>query len=140
MHERLRTGSLRMGSAEGSLGSAEGNLTDQVTIKCSATLKVGPCPELLTGSIESQTNHRCKRVATDRTATSASRDAESKRASRAQSQEGKGRDFRVTTFDHLCVAGPIGPMRPREQGGQHTMGSHRSQCVASAMATCALGR
>ena len=32
MHERLRTGSLRIGSAEGSMGSAEGDLTDQVTI------------------------------------------------------------------------------------------------------------
>ena len=52
--ERLRTGSLRVLSAEGSLGSAEGDLTDQVTIECSATLKVGPCTELLTGS-ESRT-------------------------------------------------------------------------------------
>ena len=41
MHERLRTGSLRIGSAEGSMGSAEGNLTDQITTECSATLKVG---------------------------------------------------------------------------------------------------
>ena len=36
--------------------------------------------------------------------------------SRALSQEGKGRDFPVTTFGHLSVAGTIGPNEDKRTG------------------------
>ena len=148
------------------MGGAERDLTDQVTLEDSATSKVGPYAELLTSS-EGQTigagalqqtnlpqaprsmlkanekasiEHRERKRGSGNT----SEDPGSGRLSIREISRGVGRGkaaiFALRPLSTPCVAGPIGPKRPREQGCQHTMGSHRHQYLKMRWPPCDRGK
>ena len=134
------------------MGGAERDLTDQVTLEYSAISKVGPCAELLTGS-EGQTTgvgelQQTSLPRAPREMLKASEHRERKRGSGRLGireisrgvRRGKAAIFALRPLSTPCVAGPIGPKRPREQGCQHTMGSHRHQYLKMRWPPCDRGK